>query len=293
MRKTWKNCRTLNKAELRKLIESDLKKDLHMHTVHSDGTLTPEELIDMRAAEGFELLSITDHDVAGGTVAGAAYAKKLGIKFIVGIEFDSEDELGSDLHMLGFGFDPQNEIFIDKLIEVLSERNIRNEKLRAALNKKGYNITPEDVKSINSGRYAGKPTFARILVEKGFAESVNDVFSTIFREPEIRSIKKVTMSSEDAIKTIHAAGGLAVMAHPMEQRRLNESFEDYKPRLYRIMDRMIEYGVDGIEGHHPSASPEQQAMLVDYSKSHGMMITRGSDIHSPTVQRDFTRYHRP
>lgn len=101
------------------------------------------------------------------------------------------------------------------------------------------------------------------------------------------------MPSKEAIETIHAGGGLAVMAHPMEQRKRGESFEEFKPRIYRLMDRMIEYGVDGIECHHPSASPEQQEMLVAYAKEHGMMITGGSDLHSPTQKRDYARYHQP
>lgn len=264
-----------------------------MHTVHSDGTMTPRELIDMRVSQGYELLSITDHDGDGATVGALKYSEEIGVKFIPGIEFDSEDELGKDLHMLGYGFDPTDEIFMDKVLEVLDERNIRNERFRAALNERGYGITTEDIKAINNGRYVGKPTFARVLVNKGIVGSVNEAFSTIFREPDIRAIRKVTMSSKEAIETIHAAGGLAVMAHPMEQRKLKESFEDFKPRLYQIMDTMIQYGVDGIECHHPSASPEQQELLVRYAKEHGMMITRGSDIHSPVYQRDYSRYHRP
>ena len=283
----------MDKEELRALIESDLKKDLHMHTVHSDGTLTPEELLDMRVAEGYELLSITDHDVSGGNNAGIIHAEKIGVKYIPGIEFDSEDKLGKELHMLGYGFDPQNEIFMQKILDVLDERNKRNERFRLALNERGYGITNDDLKAINNGRYIGKPTFARVLVKKGIVGSVNEAFTTIFREPDLKAIKKVTMSSKEAIDTIHAGGGLAVMAHPMEQRKIGESFEDYKPRLYRIMDQMIEYGVDGIECHHPSASPEQQELLVSYAKAHGMMITRGSDIHSPTQPRDYSRFHRP
>ncbi len=283
----------MDKSELRELIESDLKKDLHMHTVYSDGALTPQKLIDLRVSEGYELLSITDHDVSGGTVAGLKYAEKIGLKFIPGIEFDSEDELGKDLHMLGYGFDPHEEVFMQKVLDVLDERNDRNNRFREALNKRGYNITQEDIKAINSGRYVGKPTFAKVLVNKGIVSSVNEAFATIFREPDIKAIKKVTMSSKEAIDTIHAGGGLAVMAHPMEQRKLRESFEEYKPRLYCIMDRMVEYGVDGIECHHPSASPEQQELLVKYAKERGLMITRGSDVHNPYVPRDYSRYHRP
>ena len=100
------------------------------------------------------------------------------------------------------------------------------------------------------------------------------------------------MESRDVIDVIHTANGLAVMAHPMEQRRLDESFEEFKPRMYAIMDRMIEYGIDGIECFHPSASPEQSELLVAYAKEHGLMITRGSDFHTMDP-REYDIYHRP
>jgi len=282
-----------NKDDLRALIESDLKKDLHMHTVYSDGALTPKELIDMRAAEGYELLAITDHDGIGGSVNGAPYAEEKGIRFIYGIEFDSVDELGKDLHMLGYGFDPEDHEFLDAIIEVTTNRNIRNEKFREALNRKGYNITREDVRSINKGRYGGKPTFAQILVNKGVVNNVAEAFNTIFREPELKAIEKVTLQSKRVIDVIHGAGGLAVMAHPMEQRHRGESFADFEPRMYRIIDRMREYGIDGLECYHPSASPAQSKLLVAYAEKYGLMITRGSDFHSYNQRRDFDRYHIP
>ena len=293
MSKNYKNTSEISKDELRALIESDLKKDLHMHTCHSDGALTPQELIEMRAAEGYELLAITDHDVLGGSVEGAPYAEALGIQYIYGIEFDSEDDLGKDLHILAYGFDIKSEPLLDKLIEVLDERNRRNAKLMNALNERGYGITKEDVRAVNNGRYVGKPTYAQVLVNKGFAKDVQEVFTTIFREDDIRVIKKETENTKVIIDSIHAGDGLAVMAHPMEQRHLNESFEDFKPRLYKILDRMVSYGIDGIECHHPSASEEQQELLLKYTKEHGLMVTRGSDFHSPYIDRDYSRYHRP
>lgn len=277
---------------MRALIESDLKKDLHMHTRYSDGELTPQELIDMRVAEGYELLAITDHDGMGGSVAGAPYAESLGVQFIYGIEFDSEDPLGKDLHILGYGFDPQDEELMDTLIYVLEERRERNERFRECLNKRGYGIKPEEVWAVNNGRYVGKPTFATVLVQKGVVKDVKEAFDTIFREPDLKAIKKVTLPSQKVVEVIHNAGGLAVMAHPMEQRRRTESFEEFKPRMYRIMDRMIEYGIDGIECFHPSASPEQSELLVAYAKEHGMMITRGSDFHS-IENRNYDIFHRP
>ena len=281
-----------NKDDMRALIESDLKKDLHMHTRFSDGEMTPQELIDMRVAEGYELLAITDHDGIGGSVAGAQYAESIGLQFIYGIEFDSEDVLGKDLHILGYGFDPHDEEFMETLIYVTDERRNRNEKFRECLNKRGYGITPEEIRNVNNGRYVGKPTFATVMVQKGIVKDVKEAFDTIFREPDLKAIKKVTLPTKKVVEVIHNAGGLAVLAHPMEQRCSNESFEEFRPRLYELMDRMREYGIDGLECFHPSASPEQSELFVAYAKEHGLMITRGSDFHSKE-NRNYEIFHRP
>ena len=281
-----------NKDDMRALIESGLKKDLHMHTRFSDGEMTPQELIDMRVAEGYELLAITDHDGIGGSMAGAQYAESVGVQFIYGIEFDSEDVLGKDLHILGYGFDPHNEEFMDTLIYVTDERRNRNDKFRDCLNKRGYGITQEEIWNVNNGRYVGKPTFATVMVQKGIVKDVKEAFDTIFKEDDLKAIKKVTLSTQEVVRVIQNAGGLAVLAHPMEQRRASESFEEFKLRLYELMDKMIEYGIDGIECFHPSASPEQSELLVAYAKEHGLMITRGSDFHSKE-NRNYDIFHRP
>ena len=282
-----------NNEELRALIESDLKKDLHMHTCFSDGALTPKQLIDWRVSEGYELLAVTDHDGIEGSVLVAPYAEMLGVKFIYGIEFDSEDELGKDIHMLGYGFDPDNQILKKKLYDIIHERAVRNDKFMKALNKRGYGITLDDIGAVNEGRFTGKPSFALILKRKGIVKTTDEAFNTIFQEPDIKCIKKNTLSTKTVIDIIHEAGGLAVLAHPMEQRHRDESFEEFKPRMYALMDRMIEYGIDGIECHHPSASPMQQELLVAYAKEHDLMITEGSDFHSNEDKRSFERYHRP
>lgn len=282
-----------SKDDLRALIESDLKKDIHMHTCFSDGTLTPEEVLDMRAEEGYELLAITDHDGIDGSVRGRKHAEELGIHYISGIEFDSEDGLGKDIHMLGYGFDPENPVLKEALWGILKERDDRNRRLLAALNRKGYDISWDEIWAINEGRFVGKPTFATVLRNKGYVKTKDQAFNTIFREPDIKCIKKKTLPTSQVVELIHMAGGLAVLAHPMEQRRLDESFEEFRPRLYWILDRILKYGIDGLECHHPSADPYQQELLVEYAKDHGLMITEGSDFHTLYDKRSFKRYHRP
>lgn len=291
--KHYKITKDFTKDDLRSLIESGLKRDLHMHTLYSDGALTPREVLKMRVDEGYQLLAITDHDGVEGSVYGEKYADEFGIEYISGIEFDSEDELGKDLHMLGYGFDPDHPAFNLAIGKILKQRNDRNNRFLEALNAMGYNITYDELKAVNDGRFMGKPTFATVLIKKGVVRSHTEAFNTIFQEPEIKCIKKKTLHTKDVVDIIHEAGGLAVLAHPMEQRHRDETFEQFKPRMYQILDRMVSYGIDGLECHHPSADYLQQQMLVAYANEHGLMITEGSDFHSHDSRRDFSRYHMP
>lgn len=291
--KHYKITKDFTKDDLRSLIESGLKRDLHMHTLYSDGALTPREVLKMRVDEGYQLLAITDHDGVEGSVYGEKYADEFGIEYISGIEFDSEDELGKDLHMLGYGFDPDHPAFNLAIGKILKQRNDRNNRFLEALNAMGYHITYDELKAVNEGRFMGKPTFATVLIKKGVVRSHTEAFNTIFQEPEIKCIKKKTLHTKDVVDIIHEAGGLAVLAHPMEQRHRDETFEQFKPRMYQILDRMVSYGIDGLECHHPSADYLQQQMLVAYANEHGLMITEGSDFHSHDSRRDFSRYHMP
>ncbi|MBR2540578.1 MAG: PHP domain-containing protein [Mogibacterium sp.] len=282
-----------NNKNIAELIMSDMKKDLHIHTCYSDGIFTPEEVVDRWKAEGYKLIAITDHDGMDGSIIGMDYARGSGIMFISGIEFDSEDALGRDMHILGYGFDYNCPELRANLFEILRRRAIRNDSMMKALNEMGYEITLDDIGKVNEGRYVGKPTFARIMSSKGYISNPQEAFGTVFREPSIRNISKKTFSSESVINLIHTAGGLAFFAHPMEQRHLDESFEEFKPRMYQILDRMTEYGIDGIECYHPSASEEQAELLREYAEQRGLLISEGSDFHSDVSRRDFSRYHRP
>ncbi len=280
-----------DREKIIELLTSDQKKDTHIHTCFSDGELTPEQVIDRWMNEGYRVISITDHDGIDGTLVGVDYAKDKDIEFIPGIEFDSEDPLSSEIHMLGYGFDHLQPDFKENIEAMLERRDERNKTMQEALNKRGYGITDEDVRSVNGGRYVGKPTFARIMVNKGIIGSVQEAFSGIFREPDMRAIKKETFPAGFVIWLIHEAGGVAVMAHPMEQRKSHEPWKEFEPRLYTILDKMVRFGVDGIECYHPSADEQQSELLVKYAKEHNLIITRGSDFHSDVQKRDFSRYH--
>lgn len=279
----------ISKNEIIKLIESEEKKDLHLHTVYSDGVLTPEQLVDRWAEEGNRIIAVTDHDGIGGSIVAFDYAKDKDIIVIPGIEFDSENELGRDLHILGYGIDFDNEELNYKLDRILEWREERNAEIIDILHSKGIDVTEEEINAINDGRYIGKPTFARVLVNRGMYPNMRTAFEYLFsNEPRIKSIVKRTFPSREIVETIHQAGGIAILAHPMEQMRTGETFEEYEPRLLQLLDTFVEYGVDGIECYHPSASPEQAEYIRKYAEDRGLLITRGSDFHYDGLSRRYT-----
>ena len=272
------------------LIRSDSRKDLHIHTVFSDGVRTPEEIVDEWEEKGFGVIAITDHDGIGGSVVALDYAADRNIAVIPGIEFDSDNILGRDLHILGYGIDLDNELLKSKLSQILEWRNERNARIGGELAKLGYPLTEEEIFEVNQGRYVGKPTFAKALVKKYDFASISEVFDKLFNGDEvIKNIDKTALASEDVVKTIHAAGGIAVLAHPMEQMKTGESWEHFEPRLLKILDTFVGYGIDGIECYHPSASEENAEYLRRYAKAHELLVTTGSDFHYDGLKRKYTQ----
>jgi len=281
----------VDKERVIELIKSDEPKDMHIHTAFSDGVLEPEDICKKWAEDGYKIIAITDHDGIGGSQIGVKIAPEYGLELIPGIEFDSMDALGKEIHILGYGIDFNNEVLQAALEQSSKWRDERNEEMLAVLREIGYDITDEEIYAVNQGRFVGKPTFARVLVKQGYAESVSEVFDVILKKDErLTSVMKRAMQSKEIIDIIHAAGGIAIMAHPMEQKRRSESQEEFRPRLVTILDKFVEYGVDGFECWHPSASEENSVFLQEYADAHGLLKTRGSDFHYVGIKRDYSRY---
>lgn len=280
----------MTKNEVISLIKKDCVKDMHIHTVFSDGVLTPEEVVDRWQSEGKEVIAITDHDGIGGSIVAVDYAKDKDIKVVPGIEFDSENDLGRDLHILGYGIDFYDDNLQVELKKILKWRGERNDTILRALKDQGISITDEEIYAVNEGRYVGKPTFARILVQRGLFPDLAAVFNNFFSKvPEIKGITKKALPSREVVDVIHKAGGVVVLAHPMEQMKTGENWEKFEPRLIEILDTFVEYGIDGIECYHPSATEENSEYLRKYAEAHNLLITRGSDFHFDGMNRRYTR----
>ena len=216
----------MGRKDIRDIINDDPSTDLHVHTKHSDGEQTPEEVVRWAKEKGLMLMSVTDHDGVGGLKDAAAAAEKAGIGFVTGVEFSTDmpferstDGSGKiEMHMLGYGFDPDNEAVLKKCAQMIVNREKRNEKLLEAIIEEGYDISKGDIPPAEAG-FMGKPQIAAALVEKGYFKNQKEVFKVLF-DGKFKNIKKEKFDALEIIELINGAGGIAVLAHPMKIKNI-------------------------------------------------------------------------
>lgn len=261
--------------------------DYHIHSVYSDGELAPEEIVDRYIDNQYKQIAITDHDGIEGSCVAISYSADKDITVFPGVELSSRDRSGNVIHVLGYCFDMEDARLREAMRKLKLWRAERNDLLLAALNGMGYEISIDELLDVNDGRFIGKPTFAKVLASKGYISDISEAFEQIYTRDEIRCIQKKTLSTERAIRLVHNAGGMAVLAHPMEIKKSDEEDKVFVKRLSRILKSMIDMGIDGIECYHPSATSGQATTLRDFAKKRGLIVTGGSDFHSDSARRDY------
>jgi len=240
--------------------------DLHLHTYFSDGTFSPEELVGHGHRLGFAALALTDHDSVEGCARMAAACVAAGIDFIPGTELTAEHN-DTEIHLLGYLVDTQNEKFLSEIAKFQSVRQDRIREMVARLNGLHVPLEAETVFTLANCKSPGRPHVARALVKAGLVGSLDEAFERFLKKNRPAWVPKAKMSALEAVELIHQAGGLAVMAHP----GLNRT-DDVIPVL-------VEAGLDGIECFHTKHSTvTSERYLVTADKYH-LLITGGSDCH--------------
>ncbi len=189
--------------------------DLHTHTTHSDGSETPRNLIAMAHAAGACAVAVTDHDTVGGLEEAGDAARALGLEFINGIEISAEYSPGT-MHILGYYIDAASITLDRTLAELRTARDTRNPQIAARLRALGFDISYEEVAELAGNKVVGRPHFARLLVKKGYAESIQDAFNRFLAKGAAAYVEKRRLSPAESIDLIHKAGGAAVLAHPYQ-----------------------------------------------------------------------------
>ena len=246
--------------------------DLHSHTDQSDGTFTPAELVQEAMKTELRALAITDHDTLAGYEIAAPLAAQAGLELICGIELSTRFG-GASLHLLGyFPSRPPSEEFRSWLGFLLASRRDRNQRLITKLQSLGLDITLAEVEA--RGRsLTGRPHFARLLVEKGYAQDIQDAFDKYLDESARGFVYRREVPIEEAIERITAAGGVASLAHPVRVARNNwEKLAEYVGELSAI-------GMQAIEVFHSDHSPENVAYYQSLAARFKLGVTGGSDFH--------------
>ncbi|HJQ71710.1 MAG TPA: PHP domain-containing protein [Blastocatellia bacterium] len=251
---------------------SDDTIDLHTHTLYSDGSASPEELVAMAASAGARAIAITDHDTVDGLAEGRAAAERLGVEFVTGIEISAEHQPGT-MHILGYYIDSESSLLQSKLVELKLARRERNPEIASRLRALGFDIDYDEVVETAGSEVVGRPHFARLMVKKGYAESIQDAFTRFLAKGAAAFVDKRRLSPADSINLIHSAGGVAVLAHPYQLKPLPVEGQD------ELIGELAAMGLDGVEAIYSRHSPEQREAYSEMAARHGLLLTGGSDFH--------------
>ena len=240
--------------------------DLHLHTLFSDGTFTPEELVLHAQKSGLSCIALTDHDTVEGCARTAAACAAVQMEFISGSELTAEHE-DIEVHVLGYFLDTQNQVLLDRIAQFQSVRQQRIHEMVAALNKLGVPLQVETVFALANCKSPGRPHVARAMVKEKLIGSLDEAFERYLKKGRPAWVPKTKMSALESVQLIHQAGGLAVMAHP----GLNRSDE--------IIPALVAAGLDGIECFHTKHSTVMSERYLEIAETHHLLVTGGSDCH--------------
>ena len=245
--------------------------DLHTHSRHSDGSMTPKELVAHAAAEGISAIALSDHDCVDGVAEAMAEGERLGVEVIPAIEFSVVSD--TETHILGYFIDPASPVMDEAMVKIFEAREYRAKTTLAKLNELGFPITEEEVRQVAGGALLCRAHYARVLMDKGLVPSVKEAFDKYLANGRPAYCGKQAITAEEAIALIHAAGGIAFVAH-LHLIRLSDE------ELRAFLTRLKAAGLDGIEGYYTEYTPEMQEKYQALARELSLEISGGTDFHA-------------
>ena len=245
--------------------------DLHSHSTCSDGTLTPTELADLGAEIGLSALALTDHDTVSGVSEARVACEHHGIRFIAGVELEV-DFRGGEFHLLGLGLSAEPDSIESTLNDLKRRRRRRNLGIVEKMRDDGVEVDLQTVSAFAGGEVVGRPHFARFLVDRGIATTVQDAFDRFLGRDQRYYLPIERLTVRECAQIVRDAGGHPVIAHP---HTIGLPLELFEERL----DGWIADGVEGIEAYHSNASLDACRALEAIALRRGLFVTAGSDFH--------------
>lgn len=241
--------------------------DLHLHSNRSDGADTPARVVERAAEHGLAAIALTDHDTLAGLDEAAAAARERGIMFLNGVEISSKYK-NNEVHILGLGVRTDCAELNTALDRIVRDRETRGRRIVERLRELGVPIEWTDVAKRAEGAAIGRMHIAQEILALGHASTVQGAFDRYIKGGRPAYVAKTLLPCSDAIDKIHAAGGLAFVAHPGIGR--------HEHRLEPMLDA---FAFDGVEVWHTRHTADQAKRFAKIAATRTLLVTGGSDCH--------------
>jgi predicted metal-dependent phosphoesterase TrpH len=246
--------------------------DLHTHTVFSDGSLTPTELVEEAAAMGLTAVAVTDHDTVDGLPEALAAGERLGIEVIPGVEINLEHDRVT-MDMLGYFLaGAPTEELQQELAELRVYRVERNERMLARLAELGMPLGPEDLAAAGENGAVGRPHIGEAMMRRGYVSSISQAFDQYLRRGAPAWVDRRRLGLGHALRLLRASGALPVLAHPGIIRTDAAGLE-------HIVRDAARAGLAGIECYYPLHDAETVVRCLGLAEKYALVPTGGSDYH--------------
>jgi len=242
--------------------------DLHIHSIFSDGTLSPQQIVQVALDKQLTAIAISDHDSISGVVPAQQTAADTEVQVLPAVEISTTVD-GRDVHILGYFIDLQHAGLREKLQVMRDARHQRARQIADKLEKLGISIDFEKLLEEAGPDSIGRPHIARRLVREGYVADAKEAFARYLRRGGSAYVERYRLAPEEAVELVIAAGGLPVLAHPAL-----DGAEQH-------VDSLIDHGLQGIEAYHIIHSPAQTRRYIAMAQEKGLLITGGSDSHGP------------
>ncbi len=244
--------------------------DLHTHSTMSDGSMTPEEVVNHAGINGLSAIALTDHDSVEGVERAISEGIKAGVEVVPGVEMSAQFK--TETHILGYDIDINDSGFLYAMEEVRKARYERNLITAQNLRKMGFDVTYEEACKFAPNGVLGRAHYARLMAEKGYVKTVKEAFDKYLSSGKEGYCSFQRYTPEECIEIINNAGGKAFLAHLHLIRLDDDELEEYVLRLKRA-------GLSGIEGYYTEYDDDMQDKYMSLAKKHSLLISGGTDFH--------------
>jgi len=254
-----------------------MKVDLHNHSYYSDGVFSPSEVVRLADEANCDLFALTDHDTTDGLNEARQTADKLSVDLVSGVEI-SAFWRNMTIHIIGLGIDINNDILQAGLVHNQQLRKERAEKIALGLWRVGIKDALEKTQALSKTDMLTRTHFAQMLIREGYCKDMKSVFRRFLTGKKPGASRVEWRNFDEVVGWIHAAGGLAVIAHPLRYRMTQTKIKNMLIDFKEVLG-------DGIEVVTATSTDEEITLSDQWAKEYKLLSSCGSDYHGWSNQR--------